>query len=184
MRPSARGRVAKDAGVAPALVHYYFGTLDDLFVAVMRRRGEQQLERLERFLQSSQPLRALWSLSSDPAGTTLMLEFMALANHRKTIRSELAAYAERFREMQIAALSSTLEGYGFESTDVPPLAVLVLLDSIGRLIVMEESMGMRTGLQETMDLVERYLDRFEGPPEPGKRRRTLAHRRRSTTHAK
>ena len=28
-------RVAKDAGVAPALVHYYFGTLDDLFVAVM-----------------------------------------------------------------------------------------------------------------------------------------------------
>ncbi len=90
---------------------------------------------------------------------------MALANHRKTIRSELAAYAERFREMQIAALSSTLEGYGFESTDVPPLAVLVLLDSIGRLIVMEESMGMRTGLQETMDLVERYLDRFEGPPE-------------------
>ena len=36
-------RIAKDAGVTPALVHYYFGTLDDLFLAVLKRRADQQL---------------------------------------------------------------------------------------------------------------------------------------------
>ena len=34
-------RVAADAGVTPALVHYYFKTIDDLFLAVIRRRGAQ-----------------------------------------------------------------------------------------------------------------------------------------------
>ena len=42
--------VAKEAGVTPALVHYYFPTLDDLFLAVLRRRAEQQLARQDRML--------------------------------------------------------------------------------------------------------------------------------------
>ena len=36
--------IAKDAGVTAALVHYYFGPLDDLFLAVLRRRAEQQFD--------------------------------------------------------------------------------------------------------------------------------------------
>ena len=43
-------RVAGIAGVTGGLVHYYFPTLDDLFVAVFRRRAEQQLERQARLL--------------------------------------------------------------------------------------------------------------------------------------
>ena len=43
-------RIAKEAGVTPALIHYYFPTLDDLFLEVLRRRGRQQLERQERHL--------------------------------------------------------------------------------------------------------------------------------------
>src|SRR4029453_16961156 len=71
-------RIAKEAGVTAALVHYYFATLDDLFLEVLRRRAKQQLERQERFLSSDQPLRALWSFASEQAGTALLLEFMAL----------------------------------------------------------------------------------------------------------
>src|SRR5262245_30812380 len=65
-------RIAKEAGVTPALVHYYFATLDDLFLAVLRRRADQQLERHQRFLASAQPLRALWAFSRDQAGTGLL----------------------------------------------------------------------------------------------------------------
>src|SRR4029453_5420413 len=89
-------RIAKEAGVTPALVHYYFATLDDLFLEVLRRRAKQQLERQERFLSSDQPLRALWAFSRDQAGTGLLMELMALANHRKSIREELAESAEQF----------------------------------------------------------------------------------------
>ena len=34
-------RVASEAGVTGALVHYYFPTLDDLFLAVFRRGAEK-----------------------------------------------------------------------------------------------------------------------------------------------
>lgn len=171
-------RIAKEAGVTAALVHYYFGTLDDLFIAVLRRRAEQQLERQARFLGSPRPLRAWWRFASDPAGTALLLEFMALSNHRKSIRSELAAYAEQFRKQQVEALSSRIEEYGLDTNDIPPVAVLVLIDSIGRTVVMEEAIGMHTGLPETIDVVERYLDRFEGPGDPKERRPRKARPRR------
>jgi AcrR family transcriptional regulator len=37
-------RVADKAGLKPQLVHYYFRTMDDLFLAVFRRRAEQGVQ--------------------------------------------------------------------------------------------------------------------------------------------
>ena len=159
-------RIAAEAGVTAALVHYYFGTIDDLFLAVLRRRGEQQLERQERFLQSDQPLRALWDWSLEPAGTRLIMEFMALANHRKAIRREFAAYADRFRAAQLQALAPHFEAIGLDPTETPPEAVLVLIASVSRTLVMERALGMHIGLDETVELIERQLTRLEDRPAP------------------
>ena len=60
-------RVAARAGLKPQLVHYYFRTMDDLFVALIRRGAEQNLEHQARALASPQPLRALWELGATPA---------------------------------------------------------------------------------------------------------------------
>ena len=157
-------RVAARAGLKPQLVHYYFRTMDDLFLALVRRGAEQNLERQARALESPQPLRALWELGNDPTGTMLTMEMSALANHRKAIRAELAAYAERFREQQAEALTGVLEGYGVDADELPPAAVLVLLTGISRLLALEEALGMSGGHAETRALVERYLTRYEGPP--------------------
>src|SRR5688572_17461287 len=45
-------RVAAEAGLKPQLVHYYFATMDDLFLAVFRRRAEVGLERQAAALAS------------------------------------------------------------------------------------------------------------------------------------
>ena len=156
-------RVAKEVGVTPALVHYYFPTLDDLFLEVMRRRGRQQRERLERFLSGPQPLRALWSFSREQAGTALLMEFMALANHRKSIREELAASAEEFRRIELEALSDRYAELGIDTDAVPLEATLLTIAALSRTVVMEQSLGMTTGLAETDALVERLLVRYEGP---------------------
>jgi AcrR family transcriptional regulator len=154
--------VAKEAGVTPALIHYYFPTLDDLFLAVFRRGAEKNLERHARALTSPQPLRALWEFSREPAGTALLSEFMALSNHRKTIRREIAEYAERFRQQEADLLAPRLEEYGIDPDEVPPVAILVLMSTVSRGIVMEDTLGQTTGHAETLDLVERLLQRFEG----------------------
>ncbi|MDQ2635255.1 MAG: TetR/AcrR family transcriptional regulator, partial [Actinomycetota bacterium] len=55
-------RVAAKAGVKPALVHYYFPTMDDLYLAVLRAGAEANLARQRQALIEDRPLHALWRL--------------------------------------------------------------------------------------------------------------------------
>lgn len=157
-------RVAAKAGLKPQLVHYYFRTMDDLFLALFRRGAEQNLERQARALASPQPLRALWAFSSEPGGAALIQEFSALANHRKPIRAEIAAYAERFRSLQADALASVFAEYAIDPEAFPPDAVLVVITAISRIMGLEERLGVTIGHAETRALVERFLARFESNP--------------------
>ncbi|MGH3557122.1 MAG: TetR/AcrR family transcriptional regulator [Mycobacterium sp.] len=158
-------RVAEKAALKPQLVHYYFRTMDDLFLAAFRRRAEEGLRVQAQALQSPQPLWALWRFSTDSAATAVTMEFVALANHRKALKAEIAYYAERFREEQTKALSTVLGRYGMDPAQVPPLVWSVLMTSVSRVLVMEQALGMSVGHAETVEFVERYLHRLEGAPE-------------------
>ena len=158
-------RVAEKAALKPQLVHYYFRTMDDLFLAAFRRRAEEGLEAQAQVLQARQPLWALWRFSIDPAATAITMEFIALANHRKALKAEIAYYAERFREEQRKALSMVLDRYGIDPVEVPPLVWSVLMTSVSRVLVIEQALGMSAGHAETIEFVERYLHRLEGDPE-------------------
>jgi AcrR family transcriptional regulator len=155
-------RVAAKAGVKPALVHYYFRTMDDLFLALFRRGAEANLKRYAQALASDKPLRALWELSSEPVGTVLLSEFRALANHRKAIRAEIADYAERFRALQINALTALLPDVGITAEDALPAVVAVITTGLAQILATEDVLGITAGHAETLAFVERYLDRFEG----------------------
>src|SRR5215208_3844379 len=76
-------RVADRAGLKPQLVHYYFRTMEDLFLEVFRRRAEEGLAVLTTALESPQPLWALWRFSTQPDATRLTMEFMGLADRRR-----------------------------------------------------------------------------------------------------
>ena len=108
-------RLADRAGLKPQLVHYYFRTMEDLFLAVFRRRAEEGLQVQARALQSPQPLWALWRFGTDPTATRITMEFAALANHRKSMRAEIGYYAERFRDEQRKAISTALQRYGIDA---------------------------------------------------------------------
>lgn len=159
-------RVAHKAALKPQLVHYYFRTMDDLFLAAFRRRAEEGLRLQAQALQSPQPLWALWRFSTDSAATALTMEYVALANHRKALKAEIAYYAERFREEQRKVMSAVLERYGMDPVDVPPLVWSVLITGVSQVLVMEQALGMSAGHSETVEFVERYLRRLEGEPQP------------------
>ena len=156
-------RVAARAGLKPQLVHYYFRTMDDLFLALFRRRADQAFDRQARALSSSQPLWSLWELSRDPRGTGLTMEFTALANHRKAIRTELSESAERYRAGLLDGFRSVLAGYDIDQQEFPPLVCAVLLTSISTFLVIEQAMlDMSTGHAETVAFVEGLIRRVEG----------------------
>lgn len=162
-------RVATKAGVKPALVHYYFPTMDDLYLTVFREGAEANMQRQQRALASDEPLRALWEWASEPRGSRLLLEFMALANRRDTIRSEIAAWSERFREVQITALSFILREHHVDTEAFPPAVMAVVIGCLGRMLVLENLLGITTGHDEAFSLIERYISRFEMPARGGER---------------
>jgi AcrR family transcriptional regulator len=158
-------RVAERAALKPQLVHYYFRTMDELFLAAFRRRAEQGLEVQAMVLQAPQPLWALWRFSTDPAATAITMEFIALANHRKALKAEIALYAERFREEQRKALTTILARYDKDGRDLvklPPLVWAVLMTSVSRVLVLEQALDMSAGHRETVEIVESYLRHIEG----------------------
>jgi AcrR family transcriptional regulator len=157
-------RVAAKAGVKPALVHYYFPTMDDLYLAVFRRGAGVYLERQQRALASDRPLHAFWDTLIEPRDTRLLLEFMGLANHRKEIRAEIAAWSDRWREQQITGLNFIVRQHGIDTAEFPPAAVAVVIASIGRTLILEQGLGSTGGHDEAVALVNRFLDRFEMPP--------------------
>jgi AcrR family transcriptional regulator len=154
-------RVASTAGLKPQLVHYYFRTMDDLFLEVLRRRAEQNLERYGRALTSDRPLRALWALTTDARGAALTMEFAALANHRKAIRTEIALYAERFRRVQLEVLAGVLEASGISADRCPPVVALLAMTGISQVIALERALGIMTGHDETLAFVEHHIDQLE-----------------------
>jgi AcrR family transcriptional regulator len=155
-------KVAARAGLKPQLVHYYFRTMDDLFVALVRRGAEQSRERQAAALASDQPLWALWELTTDPAGRTVITEMAALANHRKDLRTEIAELARTLRTEQIDALVPVLDRYGV-SEALAPESFVVLANALGQVLVMEGALGLDTGHAALRAQVEAMLTRYEGP---------------------
>jgi AcrR family transcriptional regulator len=157
-------RVAAEAGVKQALVYYYFPTMDDLFVEVLRAGAEATLENMRAALTHDDPLPTLWQINSDSRTTVLNTEFMALANHRKVIGTELKAYAERVRDIETAAVAVALRARGVEFDEYPPIAISMLIAQIARSLCNEGAIDVTLGHDEMRAFMERQLDLLTGAP--------------------
>ena len=159
-------RVAAEAGLKPQLVHYYFRTMDDLFVELFRRGADQNLVAFEEAVAADGSLTNLWRLNTDRRGAVITLEFVALANHRKAIRAEIAGYAERFRAAQVQAVGDALAAAGVDEDQMPPIAALLLMTGLTQMLALEDALGVSAGHDTTVEFIERALASLERRPRP------------------
>lgn len=153
-------RVAARAGVKPALVHYYFPSMDELFIAVLRAGADSILDHQRRALVAGEPLHAMWRVDG-AYGARLWMEFMALANHRKAIGSEIAVYAERFRDIEESAVTMALRSRGVDIGVFPPVVMSMIMAGLARMLLLERNLGISRGHKEAEAFIEGYLQRFE-----------------------
>jgi TetR/AcrR family transcriptional regulator len=154
-------RVAAKAGLKPQLVHYYFRTMDDLFLEVFRRRADENLAHFEKAIEGDGSLRNIWERNADPRGAAFTIEFVALANHRKEIRAEIARYAERFRAAQVEAMRTALDRSGVADDDLPPIVALLAITGLSQIMAIEGALGMTSGHDTTVAFVEQTIDQIE-----------------------
>jgi hypothetical protein len=92
---------------------------------------------------------------------------MALANHRKAIRAELKAYAERVRDIETAAVTVAMRASGVDLQKYPPVAVSLIIAQVARSLCNESAVGVTLGHDELRAFMKRQLDLLAAPPPAG-----------------
>lgn len=149
-------RIGTQADLKPQLVHYYFPAMEDLFIALHRRRHDRMIALATEILRSADPLSVLWQQCCDRSHVKLTIEFMALANHRSAIRAEMTKEAEIFRDIQHSALTRHFAATGIEPP-IPISALIVLMASVGTQLAMQGENGLSFGQDEARTLMERLI---------------------------
>jgi AcrR family transcriptional regulator len=131
--------VSREAGVSRGLLHYYFGTKEQLLVEAVRRDCELRLELLERQLSRAQTADDFIDLMAqnlqetvrdDPDFVTLVFELFTLSRRNADIAVEYAELMRRTRE-QVAGMLADAQQQGILSLHAEPEAVAEVLFSLG-----------------------------------------------------
>jgi TetR/AcrR family transcriptional regulator len=154
-------KVERRAGLKSQLVHYYFRTMDELFAAVWQRYDDRFLENQARVLASDRPLRALWERSIDPETTTLRHEFIALANHRQTIRQLVARSTKRILYMQVAAINQLFERHEIRPKDFSPVVLVQLFSFVSRSLITQRNLGVSEDHAEIVKFIDQTIANIE-----------------------
>src|SRR5262245_24765985 len=110
-------RLADEVRLSRHIVHYYFGTIEELFIAMMRIDADVIRERISEALKSREPLRVIWDSANRSIGP--VLELTAMAIRSEALGEELRRYITEFRQLTAQALSRHLELLGRDPI-VPP----------------------------------------------------------------
>lgn len=154
-------RVGKEAGLKPSLIHYHFPTTDDLFVAVFRRAVVQELDKLDEAGAAPDSLLGIWHSYQNSERTALALEFMALANHRKAIRDEIATYTEKARRHRAQVLATLLDTDAITPDFCSTEGLAVLMVGVARTLVLEQGLGISLGHDDANRFVEWWLEKLK-----------------------
>lgn len=157
-------RIAQILAINAATVHYYYPTTDDLFLALHRRMMERQKDGLEAILSGDRPLEALWKFQSEWDATALGVEFIALSNHRKSLRPVLAEVTNAARAAQARALASAAALQDGRAMPLSPVALTTILIAIARTLANEERVGITHGHEDVRAFVDWALDQVASKP--------------------
>ncbi len=127
--------VAREAGVSRGLLHYYFGTKEQLLLEAVRRDCEVRMELLERQLAGARTADDFIGLMAqnlqetvreDPDFVTLMFELFTLSRRNKDIAVEYAQLMRRTRG-QVADMLAIAQREGVVRLHAAPDTVAEIL---------------------------------------------------------
>ena len=154
-------RVAAEAGVNHGLVHYYFGSMEELLLQVLERFTERLIERQAAMYAADRPFLDKWRTAMNwleedvEAGyPKVWWELQAMAWNHPEMRERLVRVDETWRSLLRAHFASALDEYGI---DFPLDAVVALVVTFNKGIQIEQLSGIGSGHRELLDWIDGWL---------------------------
>ena len=159
--------LAAEAGVNHGLVHYYFGSLENVLVRVLERFTERLTARQRAmYADPDVPFIEKWRqamrylVGSDVAYEKVWLELQALAWNHPELRKRVAKVNGEWRTVLTEAFAEPRRAYGVE---MPLDALVSLVITFNEGIMLERAQGITTGHRELLQWIDGWLEGMEGP---------------------
>jgi AcrR family transcriptional regulator len=154
-------RVAAEAGVNHGLVHYYFGSMEELLLQVLERFTARMVERQTAMYQADVPFLDKWRtamrwLEEDVQGgyPKVWCELQAMAWNHREMRERLVRVDEEWRRLLRTHFGSALDEYG---VDFPLEAVVALVVAFNKGMQIEQLSGIEAGHKELLGWIDGWL---------------------------
>jgi AcrR family transcriptional regulator len=152
-------RVADEAGANHGLVHYYFGSVEQLLVRVLERFTERLVERQRRMYAAETPFLDKWRtamayLEEDRPYQKIWFELQALAWNRPELRDRLARVHAEWRSVLTEAFAPVREELGLE---LPLEALVSLVYTFNEGIMLDRLSGIETEHRELLEWIDAWL---------------------------
>jgi AcrR family transcriptional regulator len=157
-------RLAEEANVNHGLVHYYFGSMENLLVRVLERFTERLTARQRALYAADIPFIEKWRqamnylVGEDAAYEKVWLELQALAWNRPELREGVASVNEEWRAVLREAFQEPRERYGI---DMPLDALVSLVMTFNEGIFLERAQGLTDGHRELLAWIDGWLQEKE-----------------------
>jgi AcrR family transcriptional regulator len=155
-------KLAEEAGVNHGLVHYYFGSNENLLVRALERFTERLLERQRDLYAADMPFVEKWRtamrflVSEDVTYEKVWLELQAMAWNDAGLRRRLARVNGEWRAVLTEAFREPHRELGI---DMPLEALVSLVITFNVGIMVERLGGIDTGHAALLEWIDGWLSR-------------------------
>jgi AcrR family transcriptional regulator len=164
-------RLAEEAGVNHGLVHYYFGSMENLLVRVLERFTERLTARQRALYAADMPFIEKWRramrylVGEDVEYEKIWLELQALAWNNPDLAERVTSVNDEWRAVLTEAFEEPRRAYRIE---MPLDALVSLVMTFNEGIILERAQGITKGHRELLAWIDGWLEGRDGERRPQK----------------
>ena len=135
-------RLAEQIGLRRHIVHYYFGTIDEVFVAIMREEGARSEEAAKEAIKTGDAIDLFWE--NGLLAGSIIQELTQLALRHPSIAREYKIYTERYRRAMADIVEKYAEVKGVTLPASPAAVALMVMSvacTVGIEVILDISLG-------------------------------------------
>ena len=161
-------QLATEAGQNHGLVHYYFGSVDELLLQMLERFTGRVLDRQRAMYGTDAPFAEKWRtamgyIEEDLASgyPKVWLELEALAWNKPEMRERLREVNDAWRSLLRDAFAQAIEEYGLDAAPFSAEAWATLVMQFNKGLLTERLLGFDRGHAELLAAIDGWLTDLE-----------------------
>jgi AcrR family transcriptional regulator len=162
-------QLARESGQNHGLVHYYFGSVDELLLQTLERFTARILERQRAMYETERPFIEKWRtamayIEEDLASgyPKVWGELQAMAWNRPELRARMRDMYDSWRLLLRDALATAIEEYGLDQSRFSADAWTALVLQFNEGMLFERLLGFDHGHTELLAAIDGWLSSLKG----------------------